>query len=241
MSYFKSATPLVIGKKTHLEGAEAWHILKSRRVHIGEKINLQDPTGERFLVEVVIVGKADLVVLPLQKITPPPESPLAITLFQAAVKEKSLDTILQKTTELGVAQIAIWNSKHSPEKINAKFKQKIIRWQKIVDEACKQSNRQATPSIALFDSIDDAVATANRYDAIVVFDLSGTETMEKIKKCARMGVVIGPEGGLDSAELAALKNLPQVKVIKIGPRILRADTAAIAAITILSHRFGDLN
>lgn len=241
MSYFKSAETLKLNKKTNLSGAEARHILKSRRIRIGEKIMLQDPVGERFLAEVMITNKDSLIILPLQKIEAPAESPLKITLFQAVVKEKSFDNILQKTTELGVATIQIWNSQHSPEKISPKFKYKLNRWQKIVDEACKQSGRATPPALSLLDDLSDVVKAGNELDSLIVLDTAGTDNLEKMKNFTSVGVVVGPEGGLDQTELDALRELPNVKIIKFGPRILRADTAAITGVAIINNHFGDLN
>lgn len=241
MSYFKSNTELELDRKTRLEGAEAWHILKSRRISIGEKITLQDPTGERFLAEVVLADKNSLTVLPLQKIEAPAESSLKITLFQAVVKEKSLDNILQKTTELGVSAIQVWNSKHAPEKILPKFKYKLTRWQKIVDEACKQSGRAAAPALSLLSDLAEVMSVGKNLDCLLVLDASGEDNLEKIQNCASVGLIVGPEGGLDKTELDALRELPNVKIIKFGPRILRADTAAIAGVAVINHLFGDLN
>ncbi len=240
MSYFLSKQTLKIGQTAEIAGAEARHILKSRRVSIGEQITLQDPDGERFLAEVVTADKNSLTVKPIQKNIAPPEPELSITLFQAAVKEKSLDNILQKTTELGVARLTIWNAAHSPEKITPKFKQKISRWQKIIDEACKQSDRERGPELALLPDFTALLSEAKILDMLIVLDANGTDTLEFIIPSKTIGLVIGPEGGLDNNELARFREMPNARIIKFGPRVLRADTAAIAAVSIIQNRFGDL-
>ena len=254
MSYFKSANELQLNKKITIAGSEAQHILKSRRISVGEQIELQDHEGKRFLTEVVMCNKDSLTVLPIKIIDLPPESPFKITLFQAVVKEKSLDNILQKTTELGVAVINVWNSRYASEKILPKFKYKLTRWQKIVDEACKQSDRTTAPTLSLLAGLADVTKSGTELDCLLVLDKSGNENLvvrdpdgssdperEKIKNPKSVGLVIGPEGGLDKLEIEALKELPNVKIIKFGPRILRADTAAIAAVAIVNNLFGDLN
>src|SRR3989344_2177255 len=225
MSYFKSNNNLQLNKKTTIAGAEAQHILKSRRINIGEQIELQDPEEQRFLAEVVMCSKDSLTVLPIEIIELPPESSLKITLFQAVVKEKSLDNILQKTTELGVAAINVWNSRYTPEKILPKFKYKLTRWQKIVDEACKQSDRATAPTLSLLAGLSDVTRAGAVLDCLLVLDKSGEDSFLQIKNLKKVGLVIGPEGGLDKTEIEALKELSNVKIIKFVLRILPSDTA----------------
>lgn len=137
MSYFLSDEILALNKKVKITGEEARHILKSRRIEIGEIIYLQDPHGRRFAAEVTNVNKQTVEAMPKNEVAPPLEPTIAITLFQAIVKEKALDHILQKATELGAGQIALWNAAYTPEKITPQYKQKISRWEKIALEAAK--------------------------------------------------------------------------------------------------------
>lgn len=244
MSYFKSSQPLHLNKTVTITDDEAWHILKSRRLQIGEIIHLQDADDRRFAAEVTGITKQTLAVVPKNEINPPMEPSLAITLFQAIVKEKALDTILQKATELGAFRIILWNAERTPEKITLKYKQKISRWEKITIEAAKQSDRLHAPTITLETDESTLLNEASKLEAIFILDKNAKQTINDIHAThphfEKIGLVVGPEGGLTGTELEQWSAGTNAYLIKIGPRILRADTAAMAGLTLVQTAWGDL-
>src|SRR3989344_5500316 len=245
MSYFLSDLDLKLNRITKIVGEEAEHIAKSRRIKIGEMINVQDPLGRRFAAEVTKISGQALEIMPKNEITAPPEPNNSITILQAVVKEKSLDIILQKATELGAKQIILWNAERTPEKITPKFKQKISRWEKITIEAAKQSDRQKIPVVTLADETALYQLAADQFDALFILDKNGMKSFDEVHEAHpnffRIGILIGPEGGLTVEELERWSALKNSYLIKIGPRILRADTAAIASLSLVQALWGDLS
>lgn len=242
MSYFLSAQTLELNKQFEITGEEARHILFARRVKVGEKIALQDPAFNRFLCEVVSFNKKSIIVRLLETITPPKESSLKIVLFQSLVSENALDTILQKSTELGVAKIVLFNSHNTPTHLGEKVDKKMTRWQKIIQEACKQSNRLRAPEIIFLNDLESAVSQIGDLDKVFLLEKTTKRSFPDFadKKYKNVGILIGPEGGFTQEEIDGLEKLKNLAPVKLGPRILRADTAAISSAAIVQTMWGDM-
>jgi 16S rRNA (uracil1498-N3)-methyltransferase len=168
------------------------------------------------------------------------ESPLALTLAVAVLKADRLDWVIEKTTELGVGRILPFQCEHSLAQPSA-ARQK--RWQSIAAGAAKQSGRSVVPVVAACTSFAAVIA---RLPAPCVLFWEGEAA------AARLGgaddaaapprallAIVGPEGGFTAAEAAAAR-AGGARVASLGPRILRADTAAIAAVALCQHLYGDI-
>lgn len=240
MSYFLTDQKLTKNQSFRLEGEEANHLLKSRRVLPGEKIEIQDIEHKRFLANVEEVAKRYLILRPTSEIKTPKKSPIDIHLYQALVKEKAIDFIVQKGTELGVTSITFFHSVFS-QRLKKDQEKLIGRWKKIAWEACKQSGRVSPPEI-FFHSKNDLQGLFgggnNSQNVSICLDTTGdTKNLASFKSNPKsINLLIGPEGGWQEEELDAIK----IEKVHFGPRILRADTAAIAAISALQFLFGDL-
>ena len=247
MPYFIFNGVLQCGNQSELKGEEAQHILKSRRLRIGDIFQIQDKKGRRFEVVLQNITRNSLEFVPKKNIAVPPPSPLRLEIIQALPKVKALDFILQKTTELGVDRLDIFIGIHSSKVPHAsQIDLQILRWQRIALEACKQCGRQFPPEIywhldlkaaltALPECSRSWVLSTDSSNAISWKNLSATD--EKIKVHQRL--LIGPEGGLHREEhdLALSSGMSPVS---LGPRILRTETAAVTAATILQFLWGDL-
>jgi 16S rRNA (uracil1498-N3)-methyltransferase len=244
MSYFLSEQNLTPGQQYVLSKEEARHIALSRRIKVGEKIALQDPKQNRFLCIVKNVQKSSVTVSVDEQIPTPPESPLALTLFQAIISENALDAIIQKVTELGAHRLILFPSQHSPHSIEEKKDKKLDRWNKISIEAAKQSDRLQQTEIVVADSLEHACAYAEDLDALALLDKEGSVKiipyMEQLGAIASMGVFVGPEGGLSPDEIKLLDSRLHITHIGLGPRILRADTASITITAICQSSKGDM-
>jgi len=243
VSYFLFTGVIQPGHPFQLEGEEASHILNSRRILPGELIQVQDQKELRYSVRVDSVGKQKLALNPLLEVQTPPASPLRIHLWQALVKEKAVDIIIQKSTELGVASICFFQSRYS-QRLHAKseISSRTQRWRKIAVEACKQCGRVRPPDISFKpDPIEfDQVSGESSIKTIPVLCLESLPDAvpldATLKDVQDIALMVGPEGGWAPEDL---KGLPFRKV-SLGPRILRSETAAIAAVSILQFRYGDL-
>ncbi|HUJ76536.1 MAG TPA: RsmE family RNA methyltransferase, partial [bacterium] len=226
MSYFLAPQALHAGDVVWLEGDEAAHILKSRRLRHGERLALQDPGGARFSAELVQAqrGRAQVRILEPQPI--PALPPLGLALAVACVKEKALELVLQKATELGVASVHVFASQHSPVAYDELAAPRTLaRWQRIAGEASKQCGRQFPPSLACWADLP-ALLRAGRLPQpgwVLHPDAPPAATLER--PVHEASVLVGPEGGFTPPELEQLRaaGFPSVS---LGHLVLRTETAA---------------
>ncbi|MBU3916457.1 16S rRNA (uracil(1498)-N(3))-methyltransferase [bacterium] len=243
MSYFNFKGIIKADQHFILEDEDASHVLQSRRINTREIIEIQDDSFNRWKARVEEKKKKSLILMPIERIIPPPESGFHINLFQAQVKEKSLDIIIQKATELGTTNIIVFQSHYSqPYKSGIELEKKLVRWRKIAMEACKQSGRLKPPTISFLSDFSKLVQRLKDVSSdqvpTICFESSGkTIRLDQLTVTGKeLNLLIGPEGGWDDEELELLV----CEKVHLGPRILRAETAAISAISIIQYLFGDL-
>lgn len=244
MPYFLFSGVIRPGQPFDIHSDEAGHILKSRRIQIGETIQIQDLETVRFEARVEKLGKRSLTLYPMRQLQMPPESPFKIHLCQALVKEKALDTIIQKGTELGVSSICVFQSRFS-QRLHAKAEvgKKTQRWQRIAIEACKQSGRALPPDISFAFELDKfhQVSGKSSIETIPLLCLESSGNSIALNRAntdlSEVVLIVGPEGGWGEDEWDRFP----IQRVHLGPRILRSETAAIAGITILQYQKGDLS
>jgi len=182
-----------------------------------------------------------------------PESPASIVLLQALVKSDAMDLIVQKATELGIAAVHAFPTEFSVVHLDGeRGEQRLTHWRRIAASACEQSGRHRPPALALFATLDAAVAALPPAAARIVFDPTATRALDaavtgskggavgtESAASAGMALALGPEGGFTRDELRYLESTG-FAAASLGPRILRADTAAIAACTLAQYLAGDL-
>ena len=234
MSYFLSEQKIALNKTISLSGEEARHMLLSRRMKIGELVKLQDPSGKRYTCSIEQVGKSEVTVVALAELTIPQELPIAVSMFLSAVSEKALNFVFQKVTELGATGIVLFNSQNTATKLAAEqFKKKEDRWNKILWEAAKQSDRGSISQLQFTPTLDSAIAQASLSDQVFVLDGLGNPLSNFNRSFKSCSIVIGPEGGFSSAELQLVKSNPNNHIVSISPFTLRTETAAIAALATI--------
>ncbi len=164
------------------------------------------------------------------------ELPVRFTLFQGLPKGDKLEWIIQKTVELGIAAIVPTEMNRCVVKIDPKKKAaKQSRWQAIAESAAKQSKRSVIPAVSEPLSYRQALAQAAELDLLLVAYenergmLATREALAHIQKGMSVGILIGPEGGFDQAEIEQAKAVG-ARIISLGQRILRAETAAVTAV-----------
>lgn len=246
MSYFLFPNKLTIGIQYILSGDEAHHIINSRRYQTGEKFELQDSDGMRFSVVINKIEKRRLIFTVLEKAFVPPDSPLELEIVQALTKEKTVDLIIQKSTELGAKNLVFFLANNSSRSIHKEGNKKLMeRWIRIADEACKQSGRQFRPEIRYFENLNLALdfftPLSNQWILCPKNEWEGNTTQLSALKddSFHHRIFIGPEGGWHPKELELAK-IKNIQPINLGSRILRTETATIAAISIFQYLFGDL-
>lgn len=242
MSYFLYDGTITLQTSFCLKGPEALHLLQSRRIQIGEVIEIQDQKNVRYQTKVDAVSRRELTLTPITVVTTPRDSHLTINLYQALVKEKSLELVLQKSTELGVSTVTFFQSGFS-QRLKKDIEKQKDRWEKICIEACKQSGRAKPPKIEFRCSLSEIIEQIKDRDKSgisVVLDTTDQKSprIEDLNfSNSEVDLFIGPEGGWQDEELNRLEAIK----INLGQRILRSETAAITAAALLQYLHGDLN
>tara|TARA_B100001123_G_scaffold72472_1_gene81331 strand:- start:111 stop:854 length:744 start_codon:yes stop_codon:yes gene_type:complete len=247
MPYFIYDGVLNLGKQYELKGEESSHITKSRRLRPGDSFLVQDQQGQRFEAILKSFDRNSLMFAPEKLVVIPPASSLRIEILQALPKQKALDLILQKTTELGVSRLDLFCGRHSPKTFRAPEKQHHIkRWQRIVSEASKQCGRQFAPEIHFHPDICAALEKLPECPNswVLVPEASDDVSWKKISSSGKEIIkhhrlLIGPEGGFHQDEIKLSLRLG-MRPVYLGPRILRSETAAMSAVSILQFLWGDL-
>ena len=234
--------PLQAGQTLALPEEVANHLVRVMRLREGDGCVLFNGDGHDYAATLVAVGKREVQVRIDAAQALDNESPLAITLLQGIARGEKMDLILQKATELGVAAIIPVNAERTEVKLDAaRAEKRIAHWRSVVGSACGQSGRARIPSIAAPQALASAAAGLPADTLRLTLDPQGEHRLATLASAPGNGVVIaiGPEGGWsprDRQQLAAAG----FQGLQLGPRILRTETAGLAAIAALQARLGDL-
>lgn len=173
------------------------------------------------------------------------ESKLHINLYQGIAKGSKMDLIIQKATEIGVKEVYPIISDRTVVKINdmKKENKKVDRWNKIALEAAKQSKRDVVPVVHNIITLENVLnLLENEHNIIVPYENEENVHIGDIMKDLTVGkihIIIGPEGGFEYEEIERLQGIKS-KIVSLGPRILRTETAGLVAASILMYELGDI-
>jgi 16S rRNA (uracil1498-N3)-methyltransferase len=252
------ATPEDIdGSIISLSVEETHHLTRVLRLKTGAEVCVFDGHGSEYVCAFLAVEKDRARLEVKDLLSDQVESPVRITLAQALAKGEKFELIVQKATELGVGFIVPLLTLHTDVKLSAEDAyKKIERWRRISLEALKQSGRRRlvgiTAPLALNDFLDPnkpdsqklPIATAPSLGTVLVFSEKGgvpiTQVLAQANDKTAATVLIGPEGGWDDGELELICERG-CNLVTLGPRVLRTETAAIVAVTLVQHALGDLS
>lgn len=225
-----------------LEGPRFHHLIRVLRVRAGEPLEVFDGKGTVFAAQVEEIG-AEAATLILGAGAPQP-APRAITIVQGLPKAEKLEWVLQKCTELGAAAFAPVFSERTIVKPSGREDTKLQRWQRIVEEAARQSGRAEVPTVHPPRPLIDAVRALSPALVLVLDEEEealplSAAVAPALGTTQPLALVIGPEGGLARAEIQQLQQLGAIPVT-LGRRVLRTETAALAALAVLLHLEGEL-
>jgi len=230
-----------------LENDEARHLREVLRLKPGDEAFVFDGEGREFRCRVE-TARSDSALLSLLAEVPAasPESFLDLTLAVALLKGDKFDLMVQKTTELGVSKLVPVITDRAEVKLRDQqdASKRLTRWQRIALEAAKQCGRACVPVIEPPVAAADLLQTSIADDALrVMFSERGgsdfSAAFAQTPAPTKMMALVGSEGGWSDGEIK-LAQAQQWRIITLGGRILRAETAAIAVTAVLQHRFGDL-
>lgn len=173
-------------------------------------------------------------------LAPLPESPLDLTLLQALPKSDAMDLVVQKATELGVRTLVPAYTEFSVVRLDAeRSERRIDHWRKIARSACEQCGRHRPPMIAALLPLGEALATLQTEGARLALDPAAERPLDEQATPTRgLVIAVGPEGGFGAADWRRFDAARFVRVA-LGPRVLRAETAALAACAVVQSLWGD--
>ena len=212
----------------------------------GAIVTIAVDDGTEYRGRIVSLDSANAIVHPFEKLTLTTESPLAVTLIQALPSREKMAFIIQKATELGVSEITPCTTLRSEDPCRHRVGQdKSHRWEAVARKAVEQCRRRVVPVIVDVMPFEDAVASASTDGAlkIILYEKEqGVKLKDLVESQAvptRIVLVSGPEGGFTEDEIGLARSHGFVSV-RLGGRIMRCETAALAAVSILQYLWGDL-
>lgn len=208
----------------------AAHVL---RVREGEEIELFDARGTAVAGRIASIGR-DEVTIAVTGNAPPREPSTVVTLAMAIIQLDKFELVLQKAVELGATTLIPLRTDRC-EVREERYRGKTERWKKIVFEAAKQCGRAVVPSVQPPTGFDEIVA---RDGSKILFDADASPSPPRPPE-DRVVLLVGPEGGWSETEIA-LAQRHDCRFERLGPRRLRAETAAIAALVLMNARAGDI-
>lgn len=219
------------------------HLSRVLRLKTDEEVLINDLKGNDYRGRISAIEKNETRVRLLEKIPANNESPLKVILFQGLPKAGKMDLIVQKCTELGVAEVVPVVTERVVVKNTQEFK-KMDRLKRISLEAAKQSKRSILPKIIEPIDFSEVLTGMDRLDVLVVpyenkDEYGFISLKDELPKVNVMGIFIGPEGGFSEQEIEKLEE-KGAKIITLGNRILRTETAGFTAVAMAQLLYGDM-
>ena len=229
--------PLAVGARIALPEDAAGHLVRVLRLGIGDACVLFNGDGRDYDARIVETTKKSVEVEIEGMREVRNESPLRIVLVQGIARGEKMDLILQKATELGVAGFVPVHGERGEVRLDGERSEKRLRhWRSVVVSACEQSGRACIPEVAPPRALADALAglPATR----LLLDPEATRPLPSRVDDNACAIAIGPEGGWSESDHATLQAAGFIGA-RLGPRVLRTETAGLAAIAALQARAGD--
>lgn len=233
--------PLHAGTRLALPESAANHLARVLRLREGDACVLFNGDGHDYDARIATIGKREVMAEILSARAIDNESPLRITLLQGIARGEKMDLILQKATELGVAAIVPVTAERTEVKLDAeRAGKRVAHWRSVVASACEQSGRARLPALSPPAALADAARDAGDHAVRLTLDPAGDVSLATVGiPSGAVVVAIGPEGGWSPRDRQTLA-AAGFTGLRLGPRVLRTETAGLAAIAALQSRFGDL-
>lgn len=239
MHHFFVTPQQISGDKIRIEGGDVNHMKNVLRMKLHEKAEISDGESRTYLCEVEAYEEDVAVLHILEEMEADTEPASKLYLFQGLPKSDKMELIVQKAVELGVYQVIPVAMKRSVVRLDdKKAAKKADRWNSIAESAAKQAGRSRIPEVTMPLSYNEALKMAEELDVTLLpYELAGgmevtREVIRQIKSGQSVGIFIGPEGGFEPEEVDAAVSMG-TKVITLGRRILRTETAGLATLAVL--------
>jgi 16S rRNA (uracil1498-N3)-methyltransferase len=236
------SSPLKGKERVTLDAAAAKHLLTVLRLKAGDEFVLFDGSGFEYAAALELADKKQTLVKILRSHGPAVESPLQVTLVQGVSRGERMDYTVQKAVELGVAAIVPVLTGRSVVKLDAvAAEKKRAHWQAVAISACEQSGRVRVPEVALPETLPNYLGKLKGDELRLLLDPLAESGLDGFPRPSdsKVTLLVGPEGGLSEQEVV-LAGHAGFEGMRLGPRILRTETAALVALSLLQSQWGDL-
>lgn len=230
-----------------ISGQDALHIAKSLRMKVGEKLTVCGGQGLDFICEIDEISESSVLLRVTETVVTDSEPSIDITLYQGCPKGDKMELIIEKSIELGVNKIVPVLMQRSVSRPDTKSAaKKHERYQKLALSAAKQCGRGIIPRVEPMINFIQMTNELAQHQAVIFFYECGGESLSSVmnkivlNNLSDIAVVIGPEGGFDPSEADMLKNMGAL-TSTLGKRILRTETAPIAAISAIMYATGNMD
>lgn len=230
------------GQQLQLDAEQARYIGKVLRLRVGDALTVFNGQGGEFAATVVAVGKNSAVLLIGEQHEVETESPLKVHLVQGISRGDRMDLVVQKATELGVKRISPVLTEYGVVKLDAaRAAKRRAHWQGVAESACEQSGRTRPPLVDEPMGLNAWFgARTKEADTDLILRPGANIALASLAApVTKVCLLIGPEGGFSDSEYEDAE-VAGFNAVSLGPRILRTETAAIAAIAVMQSRWGDL-
>lgn len=228
-----------LNEKIVLDKSATLHVMTVLRLKEKDKIILFNGDGHEYPADIIEAKHHHITVVIQDKILKNNESKLIIHLGQVISKAERMDYTLQKSTELGVSQITpLFSTRCDLHFKGEREEKKMAHWQKVLVSACEQCGRNRIPNLLAIQKFKDW-AKASDMQTKLFLDHRAEKTLKEIPIIGSVGIMVGPEGGFTFEEKHYAEEQGFIAV-QLGPRVLRTETAGLAAITLVQFLAGDM-
>ena len=230
------------GSELEVDAEKARYLGRVLRLRVGGPVIVFNGSGTAYTAEITAFSRSRAALSVRDAITIASESPLKVHLVQAISRGERMDFVVQKATELGVKRITPLLTERGVVKLdNARAEKRRQHWQKVAISACEQCGRVRLPLVDPPQRLDSWLSTKPQHAEVdVILKTFATQSLSTLDRPAtKVCILVGPEGGFSEAEYQ-LADAAGFVPVSLGPRVLRTETAAAAALAILQARWGDL-
>src|SRR5690606_824383 len=227
------------GQVLMLEEAPSHHLSKVLRMQVGRELILFNGMGGEFTAVIQAINKKNIEIAVGNFCAENRQSPLELELAIGLSRGERMDWVLQKATELGVTRISPLITERTEVKLSGeRLVKKFEHWQQILISACEQCQRNILPHLNPPTRLSEWLAQTNAEYRFVLHHRDN-QKLPAVAQVASLALLIGPEGGLSDTEIGLAK-AADFTALTLGPRVLRTETAPVAAISLVQYLWGDL-
>ncbi|MEJ7540630.1 16S rRNA (uracil(1498)-N(3))-methyltransferase [Staphylococcus intermedius] len=219
------------------------HIKSVMRQAVGDELIINFLDEQTYRCKIIAIEAQQITIETVERLELQTELPVKITICSGLIKGDKYEWLLQKATELGATSFITTQMDRSVVKLNQqKASKKVERWQKIVKEAAEQSYRQVIPQVKFVSNLQEIYDMIGQYDCVLMaYEAAAKENeramfkqqLRQLNHGAQVLLLFGPEGGFSDDEIALFENV--ANSVGLGPRILRAETAPLYALSAISY------